>query len=96
MLERAYELGERFVAAVKQEYDPGIIGPFALQCAIKNGPPSKEFVCFDVSLRVPGSPGITATPYSSYLWGEPVSIGRRIAKEVKLAIAEQALDKIVT
>jgi 5-formaminoimidazole-4-carboxamide-1-(beta)-D-ribofuranosyl 5'-monophosphate synthetase len=75
MVERVYELGERFVATVKEEFSPGIIGPFALQCAIKSGPPKKDFVCFDVSLRVPGSPGIAATPYSSYLWGEPMSIG---------------------
>ncbi len=96
MIERVYELGERFVATVQSEYPDGLIGPFALQCAIKSGPPKKDFVCFDVSLRMPGSPGIAATPYSAYLWGEPMSMGRRIAKEVQLALAENALEKIVT
>ena len=35
---------------------PACIGPFALQCVIAAGPP-KEFVVYDVSLRIPGSPG---------------------------------------
>ncbi len=96
MLEQIYELGERFVATVNKEYKNGLIGPFALQCAIKAGPPKKTLVCFDVSLRVPGSPGISSTPYSSYLWGEPMSIGRRISKEIKIAIKEDRLNEIVT
>ncbi|MEI6221455.1 MAG: DUF1297 domain-containing protein [bacterium] len=96
MVEQIYELGERFVAAAAEEYAPGIIGPFALQCAIKSGPPKKELIVYDVSLRVPGSPGIKATPYSEYLWGEPVSIGRRIAMEVKEAMRRDQLGMVVT
>ena len=74
-------MGERFVAAAREANAPGIIGPFALQCIIVAGPP-KEFVCYDVSLRIPGSPGTRYTPYSAYRWGRDVSVGERIAMEL--------------
>ncbi len=35
----------------------------------------EKFVCFDISLRMPGSPGTRFTPYSGYLFREPVSFG---------------------
>ncbi len=84
MLENAFDLGERFVAAAREANPPGVIGPFALQCIIVAGPP-KAFVVYDVSLRIPGSPGTRYTPYSAYLWGRDVSVGERIAMEVAMA-----------
>lgn len=96
MLEEAYTLGERFVQTVADEFPPAMIGPFALQCAIAPGPPKKSFVVYDVSLRMPGAPGITATPYSQYLWKEPVSMGYRVALEIKKAATEGNLHQIVT
>lgn len=96
MLEQAFEMGERFVEASKQFVAPGIIGPFALQSIIIPGPPKKDIVVIDVSPRVPGSPGITATPYSKYLFGEPISVGRRIAMEIKKALELDRLEEVVT
>jgi 5-formaminoimidazole-4-carboxamide-1-(beta)-D-ribofuranosyl 5'-monophosphate synthetase len=96
LLEKIFKIGEDFVKVTKKEYPPGIIGPFALQGAIIPGPPSEEIVIFDVSLRVPGSPGTKYTPYSEYLWGFPVSTGRRIAMEIKEAIQENRIEDVVT
>lgn len=96
LVEKAYEAGENFVAAVKKHYPPGMIGPFALQGAIVAGPPKEELVVFDVSMRIPGSPGTMFTPYSSYLHGENMSIGQRIAKEIKLALKENRLADLNT
>ncbi len=95
MLEKAFELGERFVVAAREANPPGVIGPFALQCIIVAGPP-KEFVVYDVSLRIPGSPGTRYTPYSAYRWGRDVSVGERIAMEVVLARDADRLVDIVT
>lgn len=95
MLEQAFELGERLVGAAAELSPPGIIGPFALQCAIVAGPP-KSFVVYDVSLRIPGSPGTRYTPYSSYRWGRDVSVGERIAMEVQMAREAGSLDAILT
>ncbi len=95
MLEKAFELGERFVVAAKSANPPGVIGPFALQCIITAGPP-KDFVCYDVSLRIPGSPGTRFTPYSAYRWGRDISVGERIAMEVVAARDAGRLLEIVT
>ncbi|MBU4016163.1 DUF1297 domain-containing protein, partial [Patescibacteria group bacterium] len=96
MLEQAFEMGERFVEASKKFVAPGVIGPFGLQSMIIPGPPKKDIIVFDVSPRVPGSPGIAATPYSKYLFGEPVSVGRRIAMEIKEAVKLDRLEEILT
>jgi 5-formaminoimidazole-4-carboxamide-1-(beta)-D-ribofuranosyl 5'-monophosphate synthetase len=95
MLESAFEMGERFVAATQATGGPGVIGPFALQCTIVAGPP-KAFVCYDVSLRIPGSPGTRFTPYSAYRWGRDVSVGERIAMEVVAARDADRLAEIFT
>ena len=95
MLEKAFELGERFVIAARVANAPGVIGPFALQCIITAGPP-KDFVCYDVSLRIPGSPGTRYTPYSAYRWGRDVSVGERIAMEVVAARDSGRLAEILT
>ncbi|HEV3091611.1 MAG TPA: DUF1297 domain-containing protein [Candidatus Cybelea sp.] len=95
MLEGAFEMGERFVAAAREAQPPGIIGPFALQCIVAAGPP-KELVCYDVSLRIPGSPGTRFTPYSAYRWGRDVSVGERIAMEVVMARDTNRLADVLT
>jgi len=95
MLEKAFEMGERFVHATQQADPPGIIGPFALQCVIVAGPP-KTFVCYDVSMRIPGSPGTRYTPYASYRWGRDVSVGERIARELVAARESGRLADVLT
>lgn len=94
-LEKAFEMGERFVKVAREANAPGVIGPFALQCIIVAGPP-KEFVCYDVSLRIPGSPGTRYTPYSAYRWGRDVSVGERIAMEIVFARDANRLEEVVT
>jgi 5-formaminoimidazole-4-carboxamide-1-(beta)-D-ribofuranosyl 5'-monophosphate synthetase len=95
MLEKAFDMGRRFVAAAAAHRPPGVIGPFALQCVIVAGPP-KEFVCYDVSLRIPGSPGTRYTPYSSYRWGRDLSVGERIAMEIVMARDTNRLADVLT
>ena len=95
MLEKAFDLGERFVVAAREANPPGVIGPFALQSIVVAGPP-KAFVVYDVSLRIPGSPGTRYTPYSAYRWGRDVSVGERIAMEVRMARDAERLGEIAT
>jgi len=95
MLEKAFDMGERFVRAAREMDGVGVIGPFALQCVIVSGPP-KDFVCYDVSLRIPGSPGTRYTPYTAYRWGRDVSYGERIAMELVWARDAGRLEEILT
>ena len=56
----------------------------------------EDIVIFDVSFRIPGSPGTFATPYSRYLYGETMSMGERIGMEIKQAVQENRLEEVVT
>src|SRR3989338_3696873 len=57
ILEKIFAIGERFIAACKKIHPPGIIGPFALQGAVIAEEGKEDIVIFDVSMRIPGSPG---------------------------------------
>jgi len=96
MLEKAFELGEKFVKTSQKIFSPGIIGPFALQTIITAGPPKKDIVVIDISPRMPGSPGIAATPYGNYFFGQPISVGQRVAMEIKEAVKLNNFAKILT
>ena len=96
LLEKIFDLGEKFVVACRKEHPPGIIGPFALQGAVVAEEDKEDIVVFDVSMRIPGSPGTLFTPYSGYLYGFSISYGERIAIEIRKAIEEGKLDLICT
>lgn len=96
LLERVFELAEKLVKVTKEEYPPGIIGPFALQGIVVPGPPHEDIIVYDLSVRVPGSPGTKFTPYSENLWGFSMSVGRRIALEVREALKQDRLMELLT
>jgi len=96
IIEKIFDLGEKFVKTTQKECPPGIIGPFALQGAIAADRGKEEMVVFDVSMRIPGSPLTRFTPHSGYLYGESISYGERIAMEIKKAIKKDKLSDIVT
>lgn len=96
IIEKIFDLGEKFVAVTKKEYPPGIIGPFALQGAIVADQGKEEMVVFDVSMRIPGSPLTRFTPHTGYLYGQSISYGERIAMEIKKAIETKKLKDVVT
>ena len=96
LLEKAFDIGEKFVKLTSQEVPPGIIGPFALQGAVSAEDGKEEFVIFDVSMRIPGSPGTRSTPYSGYLYGDSLSYGERIGMELRTAVRADKLDYLVT
>jgi 5-formaminoimidazole-4-carboxamide-1-(beta)-D-ribofuranosyl 5'-monophosphate synthetase len=96
LLERAFELAERFVDIARREYPPGVIGPFALQSVVVPGPPREDIIVYDVSVRMPGSPGVKYTPYTEDLWGFSMSMGRRVALEIREAVKQDRLGDIVT
>lgn len=96
LIEKAYDAGEDFVKAVAKHYAPGMIGPFALQGAVTAGPPAEELLVFDVSMRIPGSPGTMFTPYTGYMYGDNMSVGQRIAKEIRRAIDTDRLPELLT
>jgi len=96
LLEKIFGIGEMFVSATKKLNKPGIIGPFALQGAVVAEEGKEDIVIFDVSMRIPGSPGTMFTPYSGYLYRKSISYGERIAMEIKKAVKNDKLGLICT
>jgi len=96
LLEKIFTLGEKFFRITQKENPPGIIGPFALQGAVVAEEGKEDIVIFDVSMRIPGSPSTSFTPYSGYLYGYSISYGERIGLEIKKAIEMGKLDLICT
>jgi 5-formaminoimidazole-4-carboxamide-1-(beta)-D-ribofuranosyl 5'-monophosphate synthetase len=94
MLEKIFEMGDKFVNAVKHEYPPGLIGPFSLQSIVTK---DLDIYVYDVSFRVPGNPILSTTsPYTKYYYGNTFGVGRRIAMEIKRAISDERIKDIVT
>jgi 5-formaminoimidazole-4-carboxamide-1-(beta)-D-ribofuranosyl 5'-monophosphate synthetase len=93
-LEKVFDAAEKFVETCKKEFPPGMIGLFALQGAVTK---NLDFYVFDVSPRVPGCPCVEPTsPYMKYKYGVEVGPGKRVAMELKRAIAERRLEEVVT
>jgi len=96
LVEKAYEAGEKFIESCKKHAPMPMIGPFALQGAIDTQNNKEEVVVFDVSMRIPGSPGTKFTPYTSYLYGESISYGERIAMNILDGLENQKLESLLS
>lgn len=96
LLEKAFELAERYVKATKEYYKPGIIGPFCLQTCVDK---DNKFFIYDVAPRIGGGTNAHMSighPYGNALWRKNISTGRRLAMEIKRAIEDGRLEDIVT
>jgi 5-formaminoimidazole-4-carboxamide-1-(beta)-D-ribofuranosyl 5'-monophosphate synthetase len=96
LLEKVFEIGYSFVEASKELEPPGIIGPFTLQLMAT---PELELVVFDVAPRIGGGTNVymgIGSQYSKLYFGKPVSLGRRIAMELKEADGQDQLNKILS
>jgi 5-formaminoimidazole-4-carboxamide-1-(beta)-D-ribofuranosyl 5'-monophosphate synthetase len=96
LLGKVFQLGEKWVAAAKEHYNPGIIGPFCLQTCVDK---DMNFWIYDVAPRIGGGTNVhvaTGHPYGNALWRTPMSTGRRVALEVKRAVEADCLANIVT
>ncbi|MHA1595557.1 MAG: formate--phosphoribosylaminoimidazolecarboxamide ligase family protein [Candidatus Baldrarchaeia archaeon] len=95
-LQKVFEMGDAFVRAAKELYPPGIIGPFTLQSIVTS---DLKIYVVDVAFRIGGGTNIYAgvgSQYSKFYFGEPISMGRRIAIEIREAIEKEALGSVVT
>ena len=96
LLEKVFDMAERYVEATKKYYSPGIIGPFTLQTAVDK---DLNFYIYDVAPRTGGGTNIHMAmghPYGNALWRKPMSTGRRVALEIKRAVELDELEKVVT
>ncbi|RNJ79219.1 MAG: DUF1297 domain-containing protein [Nitrosopumilus sp. H8] len=95
LLEQVYEMGEKFVDAAKRLVSPGMNGPFCIEGVYDE---NAKFSSFEFSARIVAGTNIymDGSPYYSMLFGEQMSMGKRIAREIKTAAESGSLDKITT
>jgi 5-formaminoimidazole-4-carboxamide-1-(beta)-D-ribofuranosyl 5'-monophosphate synthetase len=72
----------------------GMIGPFCVETIITE---ELEIYAFEISARIVAGTNVypEGSPYSAYYYKEPMSAGRRIAKELKKAVKLKRLKEIV-
>ena len=95
LLEKVYEMGENFVEASKRMVSPGMNGPFCIEGVYDE---NAQFKSFEFSARIVAGSNIymDGSPYYSLLYNEQMSMGKRIAREIKTASESNQLDKITT
>jgi 5-formaminoimidazole-4-carboxamide-1-(beta)-D-ribofuranosyl 5'-monophosphate synthetase len=95
LLEEVYNMGENFVHAAERLVPPGMPGPFCLEGVYDS---EGKFTTFEFSARIVAGTNLylDGSPYSGLLYDEPMSMGRRIARELKVAKKKGELGKVVT
>ena len=88
-------MGENFVEAAKRIVSPGMNGPFCIEGVYDE---NAKFTSFEFSARIVAGTNIymDGSPYYSLLFNESMSMGRRIAREIKTADEKNEIEKIVT
>ncbi len=95
LLPEAFAMGERVVEmSQKLIGGNGLYGPFCLETVIT---PDQKFYVIEISCRIVAGTNlfIEGSPYSWLNYNEPMSTGRRIAREIKNAIKEKKLKMIL-
>ncbi len=95
LLSDVFDAGERFVASARRLVPPGAIGPFCLEMICNE---EGRLYTFEFSGRIVAGTNLflEGSPYSSLLFDEPMSMGRRIAREIRLALEEGKIGKVTT
>ncbi len=96
LLQGVFEMGYSFVQATKELEPPGIIGPFTLQMMVT---PDLDLVVYDVAPRIGGGTNAhmgVGSQYSKLYWREPMSVGRRIGRELKEAQERGKLQEVLS
>ncbi len=95
LLDQVYSMGESFVEASKRLVKPGMNGPFCIEGVYDE---NAKFTSFEFSARIVAGTNIymEGSPYLSLIYDESMSMGKRIAREIKTASESNKLDKITT
>ena len=95
LMPKLYDMGERVIESSRKLISPqGLFGPFCLETIIDE---NQEFWVIEISARIVAGTNlfINGSPYSDLLYDEPMSTGRRIAREVKNAWKSGQLESVL-
>lgn len=94
LLPKFLTMGQNVINESKKITKKGLYGPFCLESIIT---PDLEIFTFEISARIVAgtNPYIMGSPYTQLYYKEPMSTGRRIAREIKNAIHADKLDLVL-
>jgi len=94
LLPEIFEMGQRVVDASKELVEGGLYGPFCLEGIID---PELKYSVFEISARIVAgtNPYINGSPYTWLKYDEPMSTGRRLARDIKMAIEQDKLASVL-
>lgn len=95
LLPEVQAMGERIVATSKKLINKkGMYGPFCLETIVT---PDQKFYAMEISCRIVAGTNLfmNGSPYAWLLYNEPMSTGKRIAREIKLALQKKRLNEIL-
>jgi len=95
LLDNVYTMGENFVKSSAKLVPPGMNGPFCIEGVYDE---NAHFSAFEFSARIVAGTNIfmNGSPYTTLIFDEPMSMGRRISREIKQADAENQLKNVTT
>ena len=87
-------MGENIIKTSKELVGEGLYGPFCLEAIID---PNLNFYVFEISARIVAgtNPYVDGSPYTWLRYDVPMSTGRRIALDIKMAIEQDCLEKVL-
>ncbi len=102
LLPEVFEMGQKVVDESKKligfksgkPMEKGLYGPFCLEAILD---PELRFFIFEISARIVAgtNPFINGSPYTWLRYNEPMSTGRRIARDIREAIEQDRLEEVL-
>lgn len=95
LLPKLFDMGEAVIRTSRDLVPRGLFGPFCLETIVT---PDLEFYVFEISARIVAgtNPYIAGSPYTALRYDEPMSTGRRVAREIKTAIDQDRLKEVLS
>ncbi len=95
LLMEVFRSGDGFVSAASRLVPPGMIGPFCLEMICDE---EGKLYTFEFSGRIVAGTNlfVSGSPYSDLLYETPMSMGRRIARELRCAAENGDLDRVTS
>ncbi len=94
LLPEIFKMGHKVVESSKKIVNGGLYGPFCLEGIID---PELNYYIFEISARIVAgtNPYINGSPYTWLRYNEPMSTGRRVARDIKQAIERDQLETVL-
>jgi len=94
LLPQIFDMGQRVIDSSKNLVDGGLFGPFCLEGIID---PELNYYVFEISARIVAgtNPYTHGSPYTWLRYDEPMSTGRRMARDIKQAIESDQIEKVL-